>query len=98
MPIVVGSVRYLAKQAPPFSDGAFNISRSQQLVDQLMPRCLLFNDFPDNLGRSGTVCWWETHFQVTRKISPIVGLLTDQTQSTAESDLIETKANPRSQV
>ena len=88
----------MAKQAPPFSDGAFNISRSQQLVDQLLPRCLLFNDFPDDLGRSGTVCWRETHFQVTRKISPIVGLLTDQTQSTAEWGLIKSKAMPGSQV
>src|SRR6478672_10782409 len=63
-----------------------------------MPRSPLFNDFPDDLGCSGTVCWWKSHFQITRKIDPVIRLLADQTQSTAERGLVESKAMAGPQV
>jgi hypothetical protein len=96
--MVVWSPGYLAKQAPPFSDGALNISRSQQFVNQFMPWRPVFDNFPNNLGCAGTVCWWETHFQITRKIGSIVRQLTDQTQSTTKRGLIESKAMAGSQI
>jgi hypothetical protein len=68
-------MHYLTKQTPPFRDGPLDVAKPQEVVNELVSGNLIFHHVSNHLRGTRAVSGGDTHFQVTRKIGSIVGLL-----------------------